>query len=73
MSIATVVTRGFGTFGTIPFVVTRGYSIGAAAIFVEVLQRRLNITLEDRDASVILEPRSIDVTLEAREIKVKIL
>ena len=33
MSIATVVTAGFGngTFnGTIPFVVTRGYSIGLA-------------------------------------------
>lgn len=27
MSIATVVTRGYGSFGTIPFVVTRGYSI----------------------------------------------
>jgi hypothetical protein len=25
MSIATVVTRGFGSFGSIPFVVTRGY------------------------------------------------
>ena len=30
MSIATVVTRGFGSFGTIAFVVTAGYSIGAA-------------------------------------------
>ncbi len=30
MSIATVVTRGFGSFGTIPFVVTAGYSIGEA-------------------------------------------
>ena len=34
MSIATVVTRGYGTFGTIPFVVTRGYSIGEAAISI---------------------------------------
>lgn len=30
MSIATVVTRGFGSFGTIGKVVTAGYSIGAA-------------------------------------------
>lgn len=30
MSIATVVTEGFGSFGTIPFVVTAGYSIGEA-------------------------------------------
>lgn len=29
MSIATVVTRGYGSFGTISEVVTRGYSIGA--------------------------------------------
>lgn len=29
MSIATVVTRGYGTFGTIADVVTRGYTIGA--------------------------------------------
>lgn len=34
MSIATVVTRGFGSFGTIPFVVTAGYSIGAAVIAI---------------------------------------
>lgn len=34
MSIATVVTRGFGSFGAIPFVVTAGYSIGAAMIAV---------------------------------------
>ena len=32
MSIATVVTRGFGSFGTIPFIVTAGYSIAAAVI-----------------------------------------
>lgn len=30
MSIATVVTRGFGSFGTIALVVTAGYSIGEA-------------------------------------------
>lgn len=30
MSIATVVTRGFGTFGTAALVVTAGYSIGVA-------------------------------------------
>jgi len=34
MSIATVVTRGYGTFGTIPFVVTRGYSIGPELVAV---------------------------------------
>ncbi len=32
MSIATVVTRGYGSFGTIADVVTRGYSIGAAGV-----------------------------------------
>lgn len=38
MSIATVVTRGFGSFGSIPFVVTRGYgSYGAPATFDIVL------------------------------------
>lgn len=35
MSIATVVTRGYGSFGTIPFVVTAGYSIGAAIVIDE--------------------------------------
>ena len=30
MSIATVVTRGYGSFGTIGKVVTAGYSVGAA-------------------------------------------
>jgi len=30
VSIATVVTRGYGSFGSIALVVTRGYSIGAA-------------------------------------------
>ncbi len=37
MAIRTVVTRGYGngTFnGTIPLVVTRGYTIGEAIIFV---------------------------------------
>lgn len=32
MTIATVVTRGYGSGGSIKFVVTRGYSIGAAVI-----------------------------------------
>lgn len=31
MAIRTVVTRGYGTFGTIPEVVTRGYTAGAPA------------------------------------------
>lgn len=31
MTISTVVTRGYGSFGTIAFVTTRGYSIGAVA------------------------------------------
>lgn len=30
MSIATVVTRGYGTFGSIPQVVTRGYFVAIA-------------------------------------------
>ena len=34
MSIRTVVTRGYGSFGSIAEVVTRGYSIGAAANIV---------------------------------------
>ena len=29
MSIATVVTRGYGTFSTVNFLPTRGYSIGS--------------------------------------------
>lgn len=29
MSIATIITRGYGTFGTIPLVVTAGYGVGA--------------------------------------------
>lgn len=35
MSIATVVTRGYGSFGTIPLVVTAGYSIGEAIVIDE--------------------------------------
>jgi hypothetical protein len=32
MSIATVVTRGFGTFGSVNFVTTRGFTVGAAIV-----------------------------------------
>lgn len=35
MSIATVVTRGFGSFGTIPDVVRRGYSSGDTVVVVQ--------------------------------------
>ena len=31
MSVATVTTRGYGSFGSATLVVTRGYTIGAAA------------------------------------------
>lgn len=34
MSISTVVTRGFGTWGNIGFIITRGYSLGAPAPIV---------------------------------------
>ena len=50
MSIRTVVTRGFGSFGTIPFVTRRGYSSAAASIeaicnvnFFGPLQDTLNL------------------------------
>lgn len=46
MSIATVVTRGYGSFGTIPFVVTAGYSIGSAigTVFSQALFRQEKTT-----------------------------
>ena len=31
MAIETVVTRGYGTFGSVNLVVTRGYAVGVAA------------------------------------------
>lgn len=31
MSIATVITEGYGSFGSIPFVILDGYSIGGPA------------------------------------------
>lgn len=34
MSIATVVTRGYGTFGDIPHVVTGGYSLQGDGVIV---------------------------------------
>ena len=33
MSIATVVTRGYGTFGTVGLVVTSGYNIAIPPVF----------------------------------------
>lgn len=62
MSIATVVTRGFGSFGSIAEVVTRGYSIGAALALV--VGTPIIITLQqagiDIDAGISIAGISLD-------------
>ncbi len=70
MAIRLVVTRGYGngTFnGTIPFVVTRGYTIGAAIIREdegggtrsERANRKLSRKIDNRSRSVVGSGRSL--------------
>jgi hypothetical protein len=72
MSIATVVTRGFGSFGTIGQVVTAGYSIGDAVVVLVPLFRTLNMNLEDREATLNLEDRDATVILESRDMDLRL-
>jgi hypothetical protein len=56
MSIATVVTGGYGNgtlSGTIPFVVTRGYSISEAVLGLDDFEGRL--TLQSKTGIVTLD------------------
>jgi hypothetical protein len=34
MAIATIITRGYGSFGSIAEIITRGYDIGEAVVIV---------------------------------------
>ena len=66
MAIRTVVTRGYGngTFnGTIPLVVTRGYSIGAAVVITGIV----DLTTRARDFSLTTRARDFSLTTRARD------
>lgn len=43
MSISTVVTRGYGTFGSVNKVPTWGYGIGSAVVTVDGITTRLTL------------------------------
>ncbi len=65
MSIATVVTRGFGSFGSIADVVTRGYDIGA---FVAPVHIEANVVLTRNTASVTLTENGSVIALDANTV-----
>ena len=70
-ALSFLVTEGYGngTFnGTIPLVVTSGYSIGAATIaFALALRARsTTLTLHARDTSLSLRTRDTSLTLPRR-------
>jgi len=48
MSIATVVTRGYGSFGSVNYLPTWGYDIGAAAAIPETRRHTLYGTATTR-------------------------
>jgi len=76
VSIATVVTRGYGTFGTIGRVVTRGYSAGAAAAdddipggysYATPYQRMQSVRKESKEMRAAIDTAEADkVALEAK-------
>jgi hypothetical protein len=49
MSIATVVTRGYGSFGSIPEIVTRGYGLARIAPDEDTTSSRRPLYLSHRD------------------------
>lgn len=59
MSVATVVTLGYGTFGSVADVVTLGYSIGAASA-----------TPSARTLAVLFEDRALDIEFEDRALAI---
>lgn len=59
MSIATVVTRGYGSFGTVNLVVARGYSLGAAIVTAALSGTILGAT----EAAIVAGGKTIILTL----------
>ena len=59
MSIATVTTLGYGTFGSVADVVTLGYSIGA-----------VSATPASRTLAVLFEDRALDIEFEDRALAI---
>ena len=59
MSIATVVLEGYGSGGSIGLIVTRGYTIGAAVVFVADIDRTVTILEEPRTVVIIEESRTV--------------
>ena len=50
MTIATVVTRGYGSFGTIPLVVTAGYDISLTPWVIQPETSTIWTTQEEDDS-----------------------
>lgn len=67
MSIATIVTLGYGSFGSVSEVVTLGYSIGAVSAFIAAPERTFPVEYERRAFSVPAENRVLGIERENRE------
>lgn len=65
MAIATIVTRGYGSFGTIAEVVTRGYDIGA---FVSPVHIQGNVVLTRNTATVTLTENNEIITFDGNTV-----
>lgn len=63
MSVATVVTRGFGSFGTVGYVATAGYDQLAAAAYTNPLSLGLDINRTVSETTVINRTASLGVTI----------
>lgn len=64
--MSSVVTRGFGSFGSTALVVTRGYAIGAVSVVSVEINRRLGIDPEIRRFGVAAEDRRFGIDPEIR-------
>jgi hypothetical protein len=72
MSIATVVTRGYGTFGDIAHVVTRGFEIGVAITLITFTNRIVYSETESRFVVESKSERSVLNQAEIRSVKAKL-
>ena len=59
MAIATIITRGYGSFGSIAEIITRGYDIGEPVVIVTPTERKTSVLAETRTVTVIAENRTV--------------
>jgi hypothetical protein len=68
MAIATIITRGYGSFGSIAEIITRGYDIGEAVVIVTPAERKASVLAEANTVTVIAENRTVTVDAENRTV-----